>query len=106
MNAHLTPLEVCRRLFGSLEALALDLGYSEKAPYNWRHASDKRDAGDLPSAKIMRRVLQISKGRGLGLTARHLVEGATEEEVASILAARNPIAAPSQAPIDGQAVAA
>ena len=37
---------------------------------------------------MMRRLLDLSDARGLGLTAEHLIRGADEAEIAAILAAR------------------
>jgi hypothetical protein len=104
MGSYLTPMQVCEALLGKPEEIGLAAGLHPKSTFLWRRASGERDAGDLPSARVMRRLLAHSRERGLGLTARHLVEGATEDEVAAILAARHPAA--TSAPEAGQAVAA
>lgn len=88
MTHHLTPLSVCECLFGTLEDLALVCGYDRKSAYPWRHASTTRDAGDFPSARLMRRLLDHSERCGLGLTAEHLVRGADRGEIEAILARR------------------
>lgn len=90
MAHDVTPLEVCERLIGKPELLAGLFGYeSDKAPYNWRHATSTRDAGDIPSARLMRALLAHSDAHALGLTAAHLILGASEAEVQAILSARH-----------------
>jgi len=99
MTQHLTPLAVCECLLGTSEDVALALGYDCKSAYPWRHASKTRDAGDFPSARLMRRLLDHSDARGLGLKAEHLVRGASRAEIDAILALRAApceIAAPRQ----------
>lgn len=88
MGTKLTPLEVAERLIGPQEQIAALVGYQSKAPYVWRRASQWREPGDFPSARIMRRLLDHSEAHGLGLTAEHLVRGAETSEVEAILAAR------------------
>jgi hypothetical protein len=81
MQQNLTPLEVCEALIGPPERLSVIIGYNSKAAYNWRHPTGRRPAGDLPSTKIMRSLLDHAKARGIPLTAEHLIWGATAEEV-------------------------
>ena len=88
MGKHLTPTEVCERLIGPPQILGPLCGKGEKAAYLWRRASTGRDPGDIPSAPNMRALLAHSEAHALGLTAEHLILGATEAEVAAILAAR------------------
>lgn len=88
MSAYFTPIEVCEALFGGIEQIAAITGQHLKTPYHWRHASRDRDAGDIPSARLMRRLLEHSAERDLGLTADHLIRGATRAEIAAILDAR------------------
>ncbi len=88
MSNHLTPLEVCERLIGKPETVAEASGLHKKSAFPWRHASKWREAGDLPSAKVMRALLAHSAAHQLGLTAEHLIWGASEEEIEGILAAR------------------
>ncbi len=95
MSNHLTPLEVCERLIGKPETVAEASGLHKKSAFPWRHASKWREAGDLPSAKVMRALLAHSTARGLGLTADHLISGAEEAEIAEILAARQAGPAPA-----------
>ena len=68
--------------------LANILGVDEKTPYRYRSASSWRAAGDFGGIPQLRKLLAHSEARQLGLTARHLVCGATEDEVAAILRAR------------------
>lgn len=88
MSNHLTPLEVCERLIGKPETVAEASGLHKKSAFPWRHASKWREAGDLPSAKVMRALLAHSTANRLGLTADHLIWGADEGEIEDILALR------------------
>lgn len=90
MSSNLTPLQVCERLIGNVEALSVIVGFQPKAFYPYRHPTRDRDAGDFPSTRIMRALLAHSATYGLGLTADHLIHGATEAEIMAILAARAP----------------
>ena len=89
MGNHCTPLEVCKRLIGKFELIGEICGIHPKSPYQWRDGQGLRAAGDLPFAAHMRRLLDYSDRLGLGLTADHLIRGASEDEIAAILAARN-----------------
>ncbi len=97
MSNHLTPLEVCERLIGKPETVAEASGLHRKSAFPWRHASKWREAGDLPSAKVQRALLTHSAARNLGLTAEHLIWGATEAEIEAILAERG-VASPKGHP--------
>ncbi len=88
MRNHLTPLEVCERLLGKPELLAEVCALHIKSAFPWRRSSKWRDAGDLPSARVMRALLAHSDANNLGLSARHLIFGATEAEIEAILAER------------------
>lgn len=88
MKHELTPLEVCERLIGPLQVIAEVIGYGPTAPYLWEKPAKNRDAGDLPSAIIMRSLLAHSTAHRLGLTAEHLIWGAEVAEIEAILAAR------------------
>ena len=89
MSHDLTPTDVCERLIGPPETIAAIAQVAAKAPYNWRRLGARfRLAGDLPSAVTMRRLLEHSDRHQLGLTADHLIRGASEAEVAAIEAAR------------------
>lgn len=89
MSSKLTPMQVCERLIGPPEAIARACNFrSKQGPYRWRHAANDRDAGDIPSARSMRSLLDWSNARNLGLTADHLIYGAEEMEVEAILASR------------------
>lgn len=73
---------------GPPERVGPILGLNSKATYLWRRASGSRDAGDIPSARQMRRLLAHSAAGNLGLTADHLIWGASEDEIAAVLTAR------------------
>ena len=88
MSYHLTPMDVCERLIGDPRRLAAICGLEVKSAFPWRRASKWRDAGDLPSAKTQRALLAHSAAHRLGLTAEHLIWGASEAEIDDILAAR------------------
>lgn len=88
MSNNLTPLQVCERLIGPIEEIGVAASLDRKSAYRWRHGSEWRDPGDIPHARVMRALLAWSKARNLGLTADHLVRGATEDEIQVILNAR------------------
>jgi hypothetical protein len=88
MSKHHTPLEVCELLIGKPDIIAAICGVNEKAPFGWRHAADRRGGGDIPYTAHQRALLDYSEANGLGLTAVHLIRGASADEVAEILAAR------------------
>jgi hypothetical protein len=84
----LTPYEVVERLIGRAEVIGPIVGLDAKSPYRWRYSAKGRDGGDLPSTRIQRALLDHSDAHGSGLTAEHLIRGATEAEIAVILARR------------------
>lgn len=89
MSSHLTPMEVCEKLIGPPEQIAIACRFkSPQGPYRWRHAAKDRDAGDIPSAVSMRALLAWSEARNLGLTPAHLILGAKVSEIDAILDAR------------------
>lgn len=88
-NAKMTPLRVCTLLIGPYELISRIVGDAPTSAYNWANTSGARDAGDIPSARKMRRLLSHSDTFGLGLTAEHLIRGASEDEINAILAARD-----------------
>ena len=91
MTDKLTPAEVCEALIGPPSVLAETVNLHAKAPFHWRRAAKFRDAGDIPSARLMRALLAHSAARGLGLTAEHLIWGASTSEVEAILARRGSV---------------
>lgn len=93
-EGRLTPLQVVEALIGPPEQIGPTVGYGSKAAYHWRHPRTGRVAGDLPSAEVMRRLLAHSEAHGLGLTAEHLIRGATEAEVQDILSSLGTLAVP------------
>lgn len=88
MTQRLTPYEICTRLIGPPERISETCGFGPKSAYAWRFGTSTRDAGDLPSARTMRRLLAHSTANGLGLTENHLIWGADAAEIDAILAAR------------------
>lgn len=86
MSHNLTPMQVCERLIGKPEQIAVAAKTQEKAPYHWRHERTGRAAGDLPSATVMRNLLDFADTHRIPLTADHLIWGATEAEVAALQA--------------------
>lgn len=92
---HLTPVQVCERLIGPPEVLGPAIGFGTKAAYHWRNSRDRRAAGDLPSADVMRRLLAYSDAHGLGLTPAHLIHGAPLAEVEDILASLGTLGVPA-----------
>lgn len=86
MCRHLTPLAVLERLIGPLDAIAKVAGLHEKSPFVWRRSSKEREAGDIPSTKLMRLFLAHAAARGIPLTADHLIWGADAAEIDALLA--------------------
>lgn len=76
-------------LFGSYDEIARACGVDEKTIYGWARASKLRDAGDVPSARHMRKLRRYAIEHNLGLTAEHLVRGASEAEIDTILNSRD-----------------
>ena len=89
MSNHQTPLAVAEALIGGPEKIGLICGVHPKSPYQWRGVAGLRGAGDIPYAAHMRALLAHSAAHQLGLTADHLIWGASDDEVAAILAARD-----------------
>ncbi|WP_167733379.1 hypothetical protein [Thioclava nitratireducens] len=89
MTAHLTPVQVCEALLGGVDRVAKAAGVHRTTVFPWRRASAIRDTGDVPGARVMRRILAYSAARGLGLTADHLIWGAPRAEVDEILLRRD-----------------
>lgn len=92
MDHDLTPVQVCEKLIGPPQTLSKIAKMTSKTAYNWRHPSNNRDAGDMPP-RANRALLAYSDAHGLGLTADHLINGASVAEVASILDGRKATAA-------------
>lgn len=97
MSKHLTPYEVSERLIGPPAVLAGVCELNEKSPFHWRRSSDLRDAGDLPSARIMRRLLAHAAAKGIPLTAEHLIWGADAAEIEALLATPRDVPPPCEA---------
>jgi hypothetical protein len=86
MSAHLTPSQVCERLFGGPEAVAVAAGLHFKSAFRWRRGSDIRDAGDLPSARVMCQLLVHAAAQGIPLRAEHVIWGASAAEIEALAA--------------------
>lgn len=84
-------------MFGKPEVLAEIVGSHEKAPFKWKNGSVWRDPGDLPSTRHQRKLLTWARKHAVPLTAEHLVFGASEAEVAALLAQAGPENGPALA---------
>lgn len=93
MSSHLTPFDVTIRLFGDPETVSTIAGLHRKSAYGWHAASKFRDAGDLPSTRVMRALLAEARARGIPLEHRHLIEGADASEIDGLLQANAPAVA-------------
>jgi hypothetical protein len=81
-----TPLDVVIAVFGSAEAVAEACGRHRTTLYGWKRASADRKAGDLPSTNSMRKLLAHARAHGIPLTPEHLIFGASEKELALLVA--------------------
>lgn len=84
MSKHLTPAEVSFRLFGGVKGVSDILNVHEKTPVAWKRGSKLRDAGDIPSTRIIRILLAAATHRRIPLTIEHLIFGASEAEIAEL----------------------
>lgn len=91
MSKHLTPTEVAVALLGNIATVAEATNLNEKTIYNWHRPAASRDAGDIPSARQMRHLMSYSTKRKLGLKPEHLIAGAPQTEITSILEARGDV---------------
>lgn len=87
MTGHLTPYAVAVALIGRPEHLGAVCGLHRTSAYGWESGSKNRDPGDLPP-RANRALLAYSRRHGLGLTADHLIHGASAAEIDAILEAR------------------
>lgn len=86
MSSHrLTPFDVVEKLIGPPEVVGPIVSIDPKSSYGWRQASAARDAGDIPSARTMRKLLAHAAGNHIPLTATHLLYGASVAEVEQLL---------------------
>lgn len=83
MSRHLTPLQVCERLIAPVKGLGVRLGFHPKSAYAWREGSRLRGPGDMP-ARANRRALEVAERIGAPLVARHLIWGASEDEIEAL----------------------
>ncbi|MEM9726075.1 MAG: hypothetical protein AAF909_11495 [Pseudomonadota bacterium] len=99
MKTRLTPADVVFAMIGPPDVVGPICETHVATPYNWMRASGGRDAGDIPSARHMRRLLAHAEAEGIPLTAEHLIRGATQAELDALLSQlapaspSNPIAA-------------
>jgi len=87
MSTHLTPVEVAEHMMGGIEAVAGICLLNRKTAYLWRRPSNARDAGDLPSTRVQRRLLAHCAAKGLPMQPEWLIWGAPREEVEAAMAA-------------------
>lgn len=73
------------RLIGRPERVSAVTGQSDKAAYLWRHGSSSRDAGDIPSTRLMSVLLKHAAANGIPLTAEHLIWVASEADILALL---------------------
>jgi hypothetical protein len=85
---HLTPVEVAEALIAPGPTLCQILGYHPKSCYSWRYPSSMRDAGDFPSARIQRALLDYSEKHYLNVDPRWLISGAPVKDVIQVLVTR------------------
>lgn len=85
MSGHLTPAAVIEHMIGRPEAVADAIGKDRSTVFSWRHPSKHRDAGDIPSARDMRRLLARAAALGIPLRAEHLIWGASRVEVEELM---------------------
>lgn len=93
MSEHLTPAEVAEHMIGRPEVIGAAIGVNGKTAYAWRAGAHGRDAGDIPSARHMRRLLAYAAAHNIPLSERHLIWGAQRVEVEALLAAMQPVRA-------------
>ena len=97
MGKQYTPAEVAELAFGGKRRLGILLGISEKAPFCWHRSSLRRPAGDLPSLRTVRILLDAATAQKINLPPLFLIYGATAEELATAgLKPQEPITAPAQ----------
>ena len=80
---HLTPLEICIAVFGSIDLVGQICGISDKSPHHWKRGSKTHDAYDIPSARHMRSLLDAAGERELVLHPVWLIYGADDVDVKS-----------------------
>lgn len=80
-------MQVLERLIGKPELISEAAGSHPKTAYAWQRQSKWREAGDIPSARLMRTLLDYAEANSIPLTAAHLVRGATVAEIDALLQA-------------------
>jgi hypothetical protein len=81
----MTPMQVCEALIGPAPMLSQILGYHRTAGYGWHQAATTRDAGDLPSTRIMRALLAHAAKNEIPLRPDHLIWGARRSEIEALV---------------------
>ena len=77
-----TPLDAVHELIGPADLIAEICEIDRTTVISWQRGGKYRNAGDIPSARHMRRLVEYSRKRNLGLTYEHVVSGAPSEEIA------------------------
>lgn len=85
MSEHLTPAEVVEHMIGRPEVIGAAIGVNSKTAYTWRRPSRGRDAGDIPSARHMRRLLAFAAAHSIPLSERHLIWSAPRIEIEALM---------------------
>lgn len=83
-------------MIGPPEVVGPAIGIDRTAPYNWARPAKHRDAGDIPSARNMRRLLAYAAARGIPLRADHLIYGAHRTEIEALMKAPRPPMPPAR----------
>ncbi|MBL4761756.1 MAG: hypothetical protein JKY93_03545 [Gammaproteobacteria bacterium] len=81
MSNHLTPLQVVEHMIGPIGMIAAIVKVHEKAPYHWRHSSQRHDGGDIPSTRYQRLLLDYAAENNIPLRPKHLIFGASRAEL-------------------------
>lgn len=81
MKQHLSPVDVCVALLGSVPAVGEAAGLRGKSAFPWRRPSNFRDAGDLPSVRVLRKIHGELVARDLPVKLEWLVYGAAIDDL-------------------------
>jgi hypothetical protein len=77
-------------MIGPPEVVGPAIGVDRTTLYQWLRPSKHRDAGDIPSARNMRRLLAYAAARGIPLRADHLIFGAHRTEIEALMKTPRP----------------
>ena len=86
MTHQCTPADIVFAMLGGRPSVAVVCGLHEKSAYIWDRPSKDRDAGDIPSARHMRKLLSYARENGIPLTAEHLIFGCTRQDLDALMA--------------------